>query len=215
MSEDDFSSSLKDASAKDRIGFVKKVYSILFSQLLFTAVCIAATITIEDLANWMFINWWPLIPAFITVIFTEIMMLCVKPLRRKVPINYILLFLFTLAEAYIVSWICMSYSLQVECNEYGYDCTYNFQNREPIIAAATGTVAITAACTAYACTTKTDFTAKWGIIFVAGMAFFILSLFGLIFYDRIFQMMIATLGVFLFGVYLIFDTQLVMGGKRY
>ena len=28
-------------------------------------------------------------------------------------------------------------------------------------------------------------------------------------------MMIATLGVFLFGVYLIFDTQLVMGGKRY
>ena len=47
------------------------------------------------------------------------------------------------------------------------------------------------------------------------MAFFILSLFGLIFYDRIFQMMLATLGVFLFGVYLIFDTQLVMGGKRY
>ena len=28
-------------------------------------------------------------------------------------------------------------------------------------------------------------------------------------------MMIATLGVFLFGVYLIFDTQLIMGGKRY
>ena len=54
-----------------------------------------------------------------------------------------------------------------------------------------------------------------GLLFVAGMAFFILSLFGLIFYDRIFQMMLATLGVFLFGVYLIFDTQLVMGGKRY
>ena len=47
------------------------------------------------------------------------------------------------------------------------------------------------------------------------MSFFILSLFGLLFYDYIFQMMLATLGVFLFGVYLIFDTQLIMGGKRY
>ena len=108
MSEGDFSSSLKDASAQDRIGFVKKVYSILFSQLLLTAVCIAATITFEDIANWMFINWWPLIPAFIIVIFTEIMMICITPLRRKVPINYILLLLFTLAEAYIVSYICMT-----------------------------------------------------------------------------------------------------------
>ena len=47
------------------------------------------------------------------------------------------------------------------------------------------------------------------------MSFLILSIFGLFFYDYIFQMMLATLGVFLFGVYLIFDTQLVMGGKRY
>lgn len=66
---------------------------------------------------------------------------------------------------------------------------------------------ITAACTAYACTTKTDFTAKWGIIWVLGMSFFVLSIFGLIFYDYIFQMLICTLGVLLFGVYLIFDTQ--------
>ena len=85
-------------------------------------------------------------------------------------------------------------------------CDYNFLNREPIICASIGTVAIVAACTAYACTTKTDFTAKWGIIFVAGMAFMILSLFGIIFRDAVFQMVIASLGVFLFGVYLIFDT---------
>ena len=105
-------------------------------------------------------------------------------------------------------------SFQYECDEFN-QCTANFENRQPITCAAVGTVAITAACTAYACTTKSDFTAKWGIIFVAGMAFLILSIFGIIFYSYILQMIICTLGVFLFGVYLIVDTQLVMGGKRY
>ena len=183
---------------------MKKVYTILFTQLLFTAICIAVTITNFDIANWVLINWWMIIPCFIIIIVTEILMLCVKPLRRKVPINYILLLLFTIAEAYMVSSICVMTSLEVDCTTT--PCSYNFLNRQPIICASVGTVAITAACTAYACTTKTDFTAKWGIIFVAGMAFFILSLFGLIFRDVIFQMVIASLGIFLFGIYLIYDT---------
>ena len=63
----------------------------------------------------MFINWWMWIPCFIVILFTEILMLCVKPLRRKVPINYILLLLFTLGEAYMVSALCMSYAFQVDC----------------------------------------------------------------------------------------------------
>ena len=123
----DFSSSLKHASTQDRLGFVKKVYSILFTQLLFTAICIAVAITNFDIANWMFDNFWMIIPCFIIIIVTEILMLCVKPLRRKVPINYILLLLFTIAEAYMVSSICVSYSLEVDCTVT--PCKYDFLNR--------------------------------------------------------------------------------------
>ena len=47
------------------------------------------------------------------------------------------------------------------------------------------------------------------------MAFFILSIFSIFFYSNIFNIIISTLGVFLGGVYLILDTQFVMGGKRY
>ena len=92
-----------------------------------------------------------------------------------------MLALFTLCESYLVSYICMIYSFQEECDDYGMNCVRNFDNRQPIIAAAIGTVAITAACTAYACTTKTDFTAMWGILCVLGMSLFILCIFGLIF----------------------------------
>ena len=202
----DFSTSLKEADAKDRVGFVKKVYSILFAQLLITGICIGVTITQESICWWMVRNWWVYLILVFVALAIEIAMICVRPLARKVPANYIMLLLFTLCEAYLVSYLCMIYSYQEECDEYGQNCEYNFGNRRPIICAATGTVAITAACTAYACTTKTDFTAKWGIIFVFAMALLILSIFGIIFYSYILQMVICTLGVLLFGIYLIMDT---------
>ncbi len=67
-------------------------------------------------------------------------------------------------------------------------------------------MAIVAVCTIYACTTKTDFTTKWGILFVALMSLLVLSIFGIIFRSYILQMVISTFGVFVFGVYLIYDT---------
>lgn len=71
------------------------------------------------------------------------------------------------------------------------------------------------ACTAYACLTKTDFTACRGVIFVAAMSLFILCFWSIFFYSRVLEIMICTLGLFLYGVYLILDTQFIMGGKRY
>lgn len=151
-------------------------------------------------------NWWIYIILIIVVLIVEIAMICVRPIARKVPLNYIMLALFTLCESYLVAYICMIYSFQEECDDYGMNCEFNFKNRQPIICAATGTVAIVAACTAYACTTKTDFTRMWGIVFVFAASLMILCIFGLIFRSYILQMVICTLGVFLFGVYLIMDT---------
>ena len=211
----DFCRSLKDADAQDRIGFVKKVYSILFAQLLLTGICIAVTITNDSICLWMLEYWWIYLILIFVALFIEILVICVRPLGRKVPMNYILLFLFTLCEAYLLSFASMTYSFTETCDEFGRNCVYDFSNRETVTCAGIGTVAITAACTAYACTTKTDFTKCWAVIWVAGMSFFILCIFSIFFWSRIFNIMISVLGVFLFGVYLIFDTQYVMGGKRY
>ena len=217
MSDDggDFMSSVKDANAQDRLGFIKKVYSILFCQLLLSGICIGITITNENICLWMLDNWWLVIIFLIVSIVLEIMIICIKTLRRKVPLNYILLFTFTLCEAYILSFVSMSYCYQEVCNVYGEDCVYNFGNRETISCAGVGTVLISLACTLYACTTKTDFTACWGIIWCAGMSFMVLCFFSIFFYSQITNIIISTLGVFLGGIYLILDTQFVMGGKRY
>jgi len=127
----DFVRSLKDADAEDRIGFVKKVYSILFCQLILTAACIAVTITNDGICNWMLEYWWVYLILIFVALFVEILVICVRPLGRKVPMNYILLFIFTLCEAYLLSFASMTYSYQEICT---YDeftgqligCTHNF-----------------------------------------------------------------------------------------
>ena len=115
----DFMKSIKQADQQDRMGFVKKVYSILFCQLLLSGICIGLTISNENVCLWMIDNWWLIIIALIFAIIFELLIICIAPLRRKVPLNYILLLAFTLCEAYMLSWICMTYAYQEECNEFG------------------------------------------------------------------------------------------------
>jgi len=68
--------------------------------------------------------------------------------------------------------------------------------------------------TTYAFTTKTDFTVCAPALFVIGFTFaFLLPFFFM--WTRTLHLIYAGLGVILFSFYLLFDTQLIMGGKRY
>ena len=49
---------LEYGDADDRIGFVKKVYLILFAQLAITAGIAAIAINSLSMASWMYDNWW-------------------------------------------------------------------------------------------------------------------------------------------------------------
>ena len=110
------------------MGFVKKVYSILLVQLGVTAAAVIlvcqdvqgycvdtyygkeCVISPGTYAYWMEQNWGFLILAMILVIMTEITIICVRKLARKVPINFLLLSVFTLAESYMVAYISSYYA---------------------------------------------------------------------------------------------------------
>ena len=75
---------------------------------------------------------------------------------------------------------------------------------------------MTLAITVYAMTTKTDFTVFGPILFIVGFVFGMASLlFGMFGYQP--GLGWSILGVILFSFYLLFDTQMIMGGdnKRY
>jgi len=125
-------------------------------------------------------------------------LLCCQKTARSVPTNYILLFVFTVCEAYLVGMICSS-----------------IQDQEIVLMAAAMTLAVTLALTIYALTTKTDFTMCGGFFFVGTMLLLMFGLFYFIYPSKVMYNMYCIGGVLLYGFYLIYDTQLIAGGKRY
>ena len=76
------------------------------------------------------------------------------------------------------------------------------------------TAGIVFAISLYAMTTKNDFTICGGICWVLGISFLLLGVFCLVFGAK-WRLVYCTLGVILFSLYLLFDTQMIMGGHRY
>ena len=120
---------------------------------------------------------------------TCIGIVCYKKIAKKVPTNYIFLFMFTLSESYLVSLIASFYDPYI------------------VLAAAVMTLGIVVALTIYAVTTKKDFTMMGGTLFIMLMA---LMLMGMLMFlvgakTGIINIVYCTLGVIVYGFYLIYD----------
>ena len=184
-----------DESVEDRMGFIKKVYTILSVQLTFTAiftfgVMMASESTLQKLLN-------PAISSLIIPLYIgSICALICCGLDKKVPINYILLTIFTICVSYIVSMTCLRYT------------------PSSVFQAATLTAGVSIAITVYAATTKTDFTIFGPLIFIFGFVFAITSILFFSAFGSASHLMFSAVGVILFSFYLIYDTQMIIGGQN-
>ena len=183
-----------------RKGFIVKTYGILISQLVISTIFIALTF-FDSIREKLVIDTSarPLITAFLAIflivtIVVFVMFTCFRDTARKVPINYILLFSYTL---------CMSFYLMLLCAE---------TKPKYVISALILTCGATVALTVYAWTTKRDFTYCGGFLF-AFVLILILSA-GLFFWCGLYAFYCG-LGVLLYSLYLIYDTQLILGKFRY
>ena len=73
---------------------------------------------------------------------------------------------------------------------------------------------ITLALTLFSFQTKIDFTAMAGGLLCLGICLLMFGLFALIFQSKILQILYASLGALVFSFYLVFDLQIMMGGKH-
>ncbi|KAG5681919.1 hypothetical protein PVAND_011323 [Polypedilum vanderplanki] len=179
-----------------RKGFIRKVFAILSVQLAITLGVISLFVfhkpTIQFVANNIWLWWASLIMVFVIMI----VLACCEGLRRKSPINFILLFLFT---------ACMSLMLGVT--------SASFSIYEVMLAVGI-TTAVTVGLTIFALQTKWDFTTMGSILFVGVIVLLIFGIFAAIFRDQILTLVYASLGALLFCFYLVYDIQLMMGGKH-
>lgn len=83
-----------------------------------------------------------------------------------------------------------------------------------VFTAAILTSALVIGLTLYAMYTDTDFTMMGGILFAGSLVLLAASFIAAFIQIKILNLVISVFSVLLFGVYLIYDTQLVIGGER-
>ena len=176
-----------------RLGFIRKVYLILSCQLLLTFIFVLAAFCSPNFRD--FQNRVPcLVYIFIAITFIiMITMSCFRSVARKVPINYILLSIFTIGEAYIVSFAASKWDAQTVTLAAGLTCL----------------IVVTLTC--YAIFTKTDFTVFGGMLVLCGIVLIVGGASGYFFRNKWVNLVISLISVMFFGAHLILNTQLIVG----
>jgi hypothetical protein len=184
-----------DESVEDRMNFIKKVYSILSVQLTFTAAFTFVVMMAESTFMPILANQGVASLVLVTYCVSFCALACCGQ-DKKVPINYILLAVFTFCVSYIVALTCVKYTVT------------------SVVQAATLTAGVSIALTVYAATTKTDFTIFGPLLFIFGFVFSISSIFFFLAWGPVSHLLFSAIGVVLFSFYLIYDTQVIIGGKN-
>lgn len=76
------------------------------------------------------------------------------------------------------------------------------------------TAAVCLGLTLFAFQTKWDFTVMGGVLFVAVLILLILGIVAIFVPGKTISLVYASLGAFIFSIYLVYDTQMMMGGKH-
>ncbi|CAD5115516.1 DgyrCDS4482 [Dimorphilus gyrociliatus] len=172
-----------------RLGFLKKVFGILTCQLVISAIMCMLFMSSETVQGFVRGNSWMMIVSFVA---SMVLLFALHFKRKEVPMNYILLAVFTVCQSYAVATVVTFYTVR------------------SVIFALGLTAAVTGSLTAYTLTSKRDFRSLYASLFsglfillIAGMAEFF-------FHSESFQMLLAGGGAILFSLFIIFDINMVM-----
>ena len=93
-----------------RLGFIRKVYSILTCQLAIT-MGIIGLFTMESVKTFSNDNPWLWILALVLYLVTAIGLVCCEGVRRETPCNFIFLGVFTLATGFMLGTVTARFSV--------------------------------------------------------------------------------------------------------
>jgi len=177
------------ASKHIRLGFMRKVYSLLSMQLGLTTLIGAVFLFTPGVKELVQANSWLLLPAFI-LSFALLIALHIK--RKETPTNFILLAGFTVVQAYTVGVLV------------------TFFDQTVVIEAFFLTAAVVIGLTAFTFQTTRDFSNMGAALFSGLLILIIGGFFQMAFGGELTDLAMAIGGAFLFSAFIIFDTQMIM-----
>jgi len=191
--EDDFcyKNNVLNADRDQRIGFLRKVYSILSIQVALTSAICCLFITNEATKAFVqsHIDFVPMI-SFVTI--GVLIWLHVQ--RKNYPTNFFLLAAFTVLQAISVGAICTLYDNWI------------------VVKAAMVTAAVFGSLTMYTFNSKQDYS-SWGAALFCGLwIMIVMSFMHVVFFadSPIVDEVVASLGAGLFCLFIIYDTHMIM-----
>ncbi|XP_044020469.1 protein lifeguard 1-like isoform X2 [Aphidius gifuensis] len=179
-----------------RLGFIRKVYSLLMCQLLLTFGIVSLFVLHKPTQQFGMRNPGLIWVALGVTIVTLICMACCSSVRRKAPMNFIFLFIFTGAEGFLIGVMTLRYYPQ------------------EVLLALGITAVICFSLTLFAFQTKWDFTGLHTVLFVCAIGLMIFGFLTIFWHGKTTTIIYGSLGAILFSFYLIYDTQMMMGGKH-
>ncbi|XP_034479292.1 protein lifeguard 1 isoform X2 [Drosophila innubila] len=179
-----------------RRGFIRKVYIILMGQLMVTFGAVALFVYHNGTKVFVEQHRWLVWVALGVLIVTMLCMACCEGVRRQTPTNFIFLGIFTIAQSFLLGVTATRYA------------------PTEVLMALGITAAVCLALTIFAMQTKIDFTMMGGILLACMVVFMIFGIVAIFFKGKIITLVYASFGALLFSVYLVYDTQLMMGGDH-
>lgn len=181
-----------------RSAFVTKVYSILLVQLVVSSILIGVASLHQPTKEYFKQSYaWYLYGGMILGLTVFFILVCVESARRSFPLNFILLSLLTLGYALVASVLSSQYNTITVLLAIG------------TTALATFIILLLAKFSPFDITTCGCGLCILGILHLVASLLFIA-----IFKDiQTSALLIAGLGSFLISLYLMYDLQLIMGGR--
>jgi len=180
-----------------RRAFIRKVYSILMCQLVLTGAIISVFMYVEPVKTYVRGNMWVYYCSMAVMFVCLIAMACCESVRRKFPTNLVFLGVFTFCEGIMLGTVA------------------TFYQADAVLIAVGITAGVTLALTVFAFQTKIDFTVCGGML-CAVLFIFIIAGIIMAFLPKTKWTMIGygSVGALIFSLYIVYDTQLMMGGKH-
>ncbi|XP_060077292.1 protein lifeguard 1-like [Ylistrum balloti] len=179
-----------------RMGFIRKVYGILLCQILVTILFICLFLYAPAVQNFAAVNPWLWYVAIVLTFIMIIALACCPDVRRQSPLNMILLAIFTVCEGFLLGGVAGTY------------------NENAVLMAVGVTAIVTFALTVFAFQTKIDFTMMGGLLFVFLIVLICFGFLCAIIQNEYARLAYSCLGALLFSAYIVFDTQMMIGGKH-
>eukprot|EP00392_Amoebophrya_sp_AT5.2_P003831 g3836.t1 len=190
---------LTDAlDVKVRHGFIRKVFSIVAVQLLFTAVLATPFVAYKPAAQHFVVQYQALV---VLAMFAPLILICCAMcnpgLMRTYPQNYLFLGLMTLALSVTVGVATLQY------------------DAKSVLSVAVMTGLLTGSLALFALQTRVDFTGLGPYLFTFCLGLGLIGLFMMFVpMSHPIMMVYSGLAACLFCFYIIFDIQMIVGGKH-